>query len=285
MATLAVASGKGGTGKSSVASSLILAIGETKGLTAVDADVEEPNLGALIGIVPSKTGDVSLPIPRFDDENCERCGICARECRFNAIVQFGKILPSLNEGLCHGCGVCSMVCPHEAISIVEHQIGEISEGTRGHIRFLEGRLNVGCPNPVPVIRSVISHAKEKEGLSIVDCPPGTSCSMVEAVGQSDFVLLVTEGTPFGVADLELALEVVSDLGRPSAVVVNRCDLGGTDPGSLCRRFSVPVLARIPFALEIARSYGKGISPYIGSPLWKNHMDGLLSSLREMEVIQ
>lgn len=284
MAVLAVASGKGGTGKTSVASSLILAMARTGPVTAVDADAEEPNLGALIKIVPSKAREVALPIPDFDESKCDGCGICARECRFGAIVQFGRSKPSLNKGLCHGCGVCSLVCPRKAVSPSSHPIGQISAGSSGSVKFFEGRLNPGCPNPVPVIRSAMDLACEGGGTVVVDSPPGTACSMVEVAGRSDFVLLVTEGTPFGISDLELALEVVRDLGRKSAVVVNRCDLGGADPGPLCRRFSVPVAARIPFSEEIARAYGEGLSPYASSPLWKKHMDAVLDGLRKAGAV-
>lgn len=281
MTVLAVASGKGGTGKTSVASSLVLALNE---VTAVDADVEEPNLAALLGFEPKEIGQVSIPVPKFDDDKCIRCGKCAKACNFNAIVQFGKLLPTVNKGLCHGCGVCSMVCPSGAITEVPNVIGVISEDRRDNIRFLEGKLNVGCPNPVPVIRSVMERAKEDSILKIVDCPPGTSCSMVEAVGRSDYVLLVTEGTPFGMADLELALEVVSDLKRPAGVIVNRSDLGGSDPEDMCRHFGVDVLSRIPFSREVAQLYGKGENIYLKSPLWREHIDGIVMSLRERGVI-
>lgn len=281
MTVLAVASGKGGTGKTSVASSLTLALGK---VTAVDADVEEPNLAALIGLEPEVFDQVSIPVPEFDRDSCIKCGRCAKACNFNAIVQFGAMLPTVNKGLCHGCGVCSMVCPTQAITEVPNVIGTISEGYLNGMRFLEGRLNVGCPNPVPVIRSVMDRAKEDSNLKIVDCPPGTSCSMVEAVSRSDYVLLVTEGTPFGLADLELALEVVSDLKRPAGVIINRSDLGGSDPGNMCESFGVDVLARIPFSKEVAQLYGKGDNLYLKSPLWRGHIDGIVAVLRERGVI-
>lgn len=253
-------------------------------VTAVDADVEEPNLAALLGFEPKEIGQVSIPVPEFNDDKCIRCGKCAKACNFNAIVQFGKLLPAANKGLCHGCGVCSMVCPTEAITEISNVIGAISEDRRNGIRLLEGRLHVGSPNPVPVIRSVIDRAQEDQNLKIVDCPPGTSCSMVEAVSRSDYVLLVTEGTPFGMADLELALEVVSDLKRPAGVIVNRSDLGGSDPKDMCERFGVDVLAKIPFSREVAQLYGKGENIYLKSPLWRGHIDGIVLSLRERGVI-
>jgi MinD superfamily P-loop ATPase len=277
MTVLAVASGKGGTGKSCIASSLALAAGQ---VVAVDADVEEPNLGKLLGMAPKEIYSVSLPMPVFDEKLCKRCGLCAKECRFNALVQFGDLLPRLNEGLCHGCGVCSMVCPHGAITEGSHVIGKVSRDQAGDLTFLEGRLDVGCPNPVPVIKSVIDTAKEEGDLIIVDSPPGTACSMVEATEQADYVLLVTEGTPFGMADLKLALEVVSDLKRPAGVVANRSDLGGSDPEEICRSHDVPVLARIPFSRQVAQVYGLGESPYRGSPLWREQMDRLWDSVKK-----
>nr|WP_321502162.1 ATP-binding protein [uncultured Dethiosulfovibrio sp.] len=279
MTVLAVASGKGGTGKSSLTSSLALALDR---VTAIDADVEEPNLAPLLGLDPVERGQVSIPIPLFG-HNCVRCGECAKACRFNAIVQFGSLAPTVNKGLCHGCAVCSMVCPVGAITETPNVIGTVSEASRGNLRLLEGRLKVGSPNPVPVIRSVIEAGSTDSNIKIVDCPPGTSCSMVEAVSRSDYVLLVTEGTPFGMADLELALEVVSDLKRPASVVVNRFDLGGSDPEELCRRFNVKVISRIPFSKKVAQIYGIGENLYLKSELWRGHTDGIVCSLRERGV--
>lgn len=281
MTVLAIASGKGGTGKTSIASSLVLALDK---VTAVDVDVEEPNLAALLGIELEEVDRVSIPVPLFDQELCLRCGECSKACKFNALVQFGDLLPALNLGLCHGCGVCTLVCPNGAITEVPNVIGKISEAQKGNLRVIEGRLNVGCPNPIPVISAAMKRADGDSNLKVVDCPPGTSCSMVEAVSRSDYVLLVTEGTPFGMADLELALEVVSDLKRPAGVVVNRSDLGGSDPGELCDRFGVKVLARIPFSREIAQIYGRGENLYLKSNLWKSSIDSIILSLKERGVI-
>lgn len=284
MTVLAVASGKGGTGKTTIASSLVLAMAGDGPVTAADADSEEPNLGLLLGIRPDYVRDVTLKVPVFDSEKCDGCGACVEKCRFGAIVKLTESRPFLNENLCHGCAVCSLVCPKDAVSERSLPIGTISAGSLGSVDFIEGRLNPGSPNPVPVIRSVMDLAREKPGIVVADSPPGTSCSMVEAVGHSDFALLVTEATPFGIADLELALEVVRDLGKKSAVVVNRWGLGGSDPSSLCRRFSVPVLGNIPFSIETAQAYGKGVNPYKVSSVWRKNIDEILSGLRKMGAV-
>lgn len=272
---VAVASGKGGTGKSCVAASLALAAGS---VFAVDADVEEPNLALLLEAERLDTALVKQPIPVVDETRCDFCGECARACRFGAINVFGKRLPLVSSQLCHACGVCTTVCPRKAISEVETPIGELRRGRRDNITLLEGRLWLGQMNPVPVIQAVMDLVEEPDMPAIIDCAPGTSCPMAAAVRRADIVLMVTEPTPFGRADLAMALEVVRDLNKPAGVILNRADLAEADIEGLCRDFDVPLLARLPFSRTVAEGYARGLAPALVDETWRTTMASLWETL-------
>lgn len=265
--TLAVASGKGGTGKSCVAASLMVTV---PGIIGADADVEEPNLSLLLGAEPYASSLVETSLPVIDENLCDRCGDCVRACRFGALNMFGDNFPLPND-LCHGCGVCSMVCPKGAITETGKPIGEIRLCRGGGMNIFEGRLRVGMPNPTPVIHATVEAAMAEKRDLVIDCPPGTSCPMVAAVRNADMVILVTEPTPFGAADLDLALQVIRDLGKPAAIVINRADLGDADIDSLGKKYSVPVAARLPFSRSIAESYARGKNPASVDRQWKEAM--------------
>ncbi len=265
--TLAIASGKGGTGKSCVAASLMVTVPEIIG---ADADVEEPNLSILLGAIPYASSLVETPLPVIDEALCDRCGKCVEACRFSALNMFGNNFPSPNN-LCHGCGVCSMVCPRNAITETGKPVGEIRMLRGNGMSVFEGRLFVGMPNPIPLIQATIDAAMEEKKNLVIDCPPGTSCPMVAAVRNADMVILVTEPTPFGAADLNLALQVIINLDKPAAVVINRSDLGGADIDSLASRYGVPIAARLPFSRSIAESYARGNPPASMDLQWKEAM--------------
>ncbi|KUK62288.1 MAG: 4Fe-4S ferredoxin iron-sulfur binding domain protein [Synergistales bacterium 58_81] len=265
--TVAIASGKGGTGKSCVAASLMVSV---PGLMAVDADVEEPNLSILLGAEPYASSLVETLWPVIDSDKCDRCGECVRACRFGALYMFGKAFPTPND-LCHGCGVCSMVCPGDAISETGRPVGEIRLCRAGGMTLFEGRLNVGMPNPIPVIKATLDAALAEGRDMVIDCPPGTSCPMVAAVREADMVVLVTEPTPFGIADLDLALQVVTDLKKPSVIVVNRADLGDSDIDALAGKYGTRVEVRLPFSRAVAESYARGKPPASVDYQWKEAM--------------
>jgi MinD superfamily P-loop ATPase len=277
MFRIAVASGKGGTGKTCVASSLALVAGD---VLAVDADVEEPNLAIVLGVEMRHLLEVTIPLPVPDVDKCIMCGQCAESCRFGAIALLGNKPPLVNSSLCNGCGACSIVCPAAAITESKRGIGEIGYGEKGTLKILEGRLRVGVNSAIPVIENTLDEAEKRDTLHIIDCPPGTSCPMVAAIGRSDFVVLVTEPTPFGLEDLSLALSVVHDLRIPAGIVVNRSDLSTADPGILCEKFGVEVLARLPFSKAIAKGYAAGISPVKVDSTWKVAMRKILSKATE-----
>jgi len=275
--TVAIASGKGGTGKSCVAASLLVTV---PGLLGADVDVEEPNLALLLGAEAVSSSLVEIPWPVIDDALCDRCGECVRNCRFGALLMFGGEAPVPND-LCHGCGVCSMVCPRKAITEVGRPVGEVRLCRRGDLRLYEGRLRVGMPNPVPVIDAALKAALAEGRDLVIDSPPGTSCPMVSAVREADVVVLVTEPTPFGYADLDLALQVIHELGKPAMAVVNRCDMGDADIEGLAERYGVPVTARLPFSRAVAESYAVGNPPAATDALWKDAMVTLWERAKEM----
>ncbi|NLG83889.1 MAG: 4Fe-4S binding protein [Firmicutes bacterium] len=251
MVQIAITSGKGGTGKTTVALGLALTGGP---LTLIDADVEEPNCQVLLAGEPMGKEPAKVMVPTFAEDACARCGHCARACRFNALV-VGNRGHLLFPELCHGCGACQLVCKHGAIREGEREIGVISRFARGDIRLLEGRLNVGETSGVPLIRQLKRKAV-KEDLAIVDSPPGTSCNMVAAVAGANYCLLLTEPTLFGRHDLEAALTVVEALGIPKGVVINRSGDGDGLIEEICRQRGVPVLARIPHDGKLAEAYAE-----------------------------
>jgi MinD superfamily P-loop ATPase len=271
---IAVASGKGGTGKTTVATSLALSLAARAEPESpvplsplfLDCDVEAPNAHLFLNPGFDQRQAVGILVPQVDEENCTYCGTCAEVCQYHAIAVLGKktlVFPQL----CHGCGSCTLMCPEQAISETLSEIGTLERGlTPSGIDFAQGVLDVGEPMAVPVIRQLKRWARPKPGqVEIVDASPGTSCPVVEALRGSDFVLLVTEPTPFGLHDLKLAVEVARELGIPTGVVVNRCE--GNSPGggystileAYCREQGLPILLRIPYEREVAEGIAQGLT--------------------------
>ncbi len=250
---VSVASGKGGTGKTTVAVNLALSIPEAR---LLDCDVEEPN--AHLFIRPEWKGReiVSIPVPQVNAALCRLCGKCQEVCAFNAIAVVGEKVLVFPE-LCHGCGACSYLCPQKAIQETGREAGVVETGHRDGQAFVRGTMALGQTLAPPVIRSVKTHI-DPGGINIIDAPPGTSCPVIEAMKGSDFCLLVTEPTPFGLHDLKLAVATVKKLAIPAGVIINRCDLGDDQTEIFCRKEEVPVLMKIPFQREIAEAYSSGI---------------------------
>ena len=253
---IAVASGKGGTGKTTVATNLAFVAARAGRRTAyVDCDVEEPNGHIFLKPQFEHASAVGTLIPRVDEDLCTHCGLCGEICQYSAIAAVEKAVLVFAE-LCHGCGGCSLVCPAGAITEVLHETGQVQVGRASAVRFVHGRLNVGQPMSPPVIRAVRQAAPDEE-LVILDAPPGTSCPVIESIRGADFVVLVTEPTPFGLNDLKLAVEMVRALKLPLGVVINRAGMGDRETNAFCRRNRLAVLEEIPDDRRIAEAYSRG----------------------------
>lgn len=255
---IAVASGKGGTGKTTVTASL--AHLWPADLIIVDLDVEEPNLHLFLSPELPNARTALIEVPKIDDTKCTYCGACAELCQFKAISVFGEIAMTFPE-MCHGCGGCQAVCPADAITWDTRQLGDVRWGNAGDRRYLMGTLRVGEAMSPPLMRVVKQRLnmmlQEAPADVLIDAPPGVSCPAVNAVMDSDLIVLVTEPTPFGLYDLTLAHQAFSVLNIPMVVVVNRAGLGDEKVYDYCAAHQLPVLAGIPYAREIAETYARG----------------------------
>ena len=274
---IAIASGKGGTGKTTVATNLAhVASRNGQSVAYLDCDVEEPNGHIFLKPRITDRRPVGSLIPQVDAEKCTLCGECGEICRFSAIVHVGEKVLVYPE-LCHGCGGCSLVCPADAIAEVSREIGVLETGQAGAVRFAQGVLNVGEAMSPPLIRAVKSTAF-KTDLTIVDAPPGTSCPVIEAVREADFVILVTEPTPFGFHDLKLAVEMVHVLKLPLGVVINRAGFKGTDIRSYCTARQIPILQEIPDDRKLAEAYSRGVMASEALPEYEAMFTGFLKTV-------
>jgi MinD superfamily P-loop ATPase len=276
---ISVASGKGGTGKTLVATSFALSLKEMLKVQFLDCDVEEPNAHLFLKPVITHIESVFISVPKVDMKICNCCGKCAEVCAYNAIAVVPKNVLTFLE-LCHGCGACSYLCPEKAITEEGREIGIVESGHSGEMNFVHGKLNVGEAMAPPVIRKVKEFANH-DGMVVVDVPPGTSCPVVESVKDSDFCVLVTEPTPFGLNDLVLAVETIRQLKIPCGVVINRAGVGDGKVEEYCHKEGIPILLTIPLNTEIARLYSKGITLVAGMPKWKNDFIKLFEEIGDI----
>ncbi len=250
---LAIASGKGGTGKTTVAVNMARALDSD--ILLLDCDVEEPNAHLFLKGHVEAEETISIPVPQVDEALCDGCGKCGSFCAYHAIVSFGTI-PLVFPEMCHGCGGCTLVCPPKAIRETDRRIGVIETIRSENITLIQGRLDIGVAMAPPLIRAVKAHLRGHLP-AILDAPPGTSCPVIATLRDVDFVALVTEPTPFGLHDLKLAVETVRELGIPFGVVINRVGVGDDRVHAYCIAEAIPILAEIPDDRRIAEAYSRG----------------------------
>jgi len=256
---IAIASGKGGTGKTTLSTNLAAFIAEQEEVVLVDLDVEEPNSGLFFTGEPVHEEDNFKMIPHWDESRCTFCGICHKVCNYHAVIQLGLTILVFPE-LCHSCYACSELCPTDALPMVPKKTGTLKDYQTDNLHFIESRLDIGEEQAVPAISKTKKYSAGKYDnvhIAIFDSPPGNSCPVIEATKDVDFVILITEPTPFGLHDLTLAVETMRALGKPFGVVVNRYGIGNDAVLQYCQREHIPILAKIPNNRKIAELYSSG----------------------------
>lgn len=275
--TISIASGKGGTGKTTVSTNLAAALGN--GVTLMDCDVEEPNSHLFLKPAWEHTETVSTPVPEVDEDKCTLCGKCGDICQFKAIVVIGETVLPFHE-LCHSCGGCMEVCPENAVKEIDRELGIIQRGRHNGIHFIHGILRVGEAMSPPLIRKVRSFSPP-DGITIIDAPPGTSCPVIASMKDADFILLVTEPTPFGLYDLRLAVGAVQILDIPTGIIINRADMGDEKIKEYAEEQGIPILMEIPFDRKIAETYSRGELLVEQMPEWKDRFIELYKRIQWM----
>ncbi|MFZ7120871.1 MAG: ATP-binding protein [Eubacteriaceae bacterium] len=264
---VAVLSGKGGTGKTTVSTSLAASLPSCQ---YIDCDVEEPNGAIFLAPEINKILPVDVLVPKVDMSRCDSCGTCAQACQFNAIAVVKEKVLIFPE-ICHHCGACVIACPNDAINEVERTIGVIESSENGD--FWQGRLNVGEPISIPIIQELKNRIKD-DNTVILDCPPGASCAVVESIEECDFCILVTEPTPFGLHDVKIAVELVRKMRLPFGVVLNKASEDNNIIQEFCENENIDLLMEIPFSQEIAESYSRGNNLIKNNNLWKEKFEEL-----------
>lgn len=247
---IAVLSGKGGTGKTTVSTNLALMLGANY----IDCDVEEPN--GFLFLKPKKENEkkVNVDIPVIEEDKCTLCGVCVKACRFNALAKT-KTNIMVFDKLCHSCGACGIVCPTGALQYQKKNMGIIEEGKKGDIVCKRGLLNIGEPMAVPILRELLNDLPQ--GINFLDSPPGTSCNVVSTLHHADAAILVTEPTAFGLHDLKMAVDLVKVFDLPFGLVINKYSEENKVLDEYINEENISVLGHIPYKKEAAKSYSKG----------------------------
>jgi MinD superfamily P-loop ATPase len=275
---IAIASGKGGTGKTTLSTNLAAYIAEQEAVVLVDLDVEEPNSGLFLSGELIHSEPNFKMIPQWDESKCTLCGICQKLCNYHAVIQLGPTILVFPE-LCHSCFACSELCPADALPMVPKKTGILKDFQSGNLHFIESRLDIGEEQAVATIAKTKKYTANNYGqlhIAIFDSPPGTSCPVMEAVKDADFVILVTEPTPFGLHDLSLAVETVRMLKKSFGVVINRYGIGNDAVIGYCLNENIPILAKIPNSRKIAQLYSSGKLIYNDIPEVKKALQSILN---------
>lgn len=281
---IAIASGKGGTGKTMLATNLADYLAQNQTLILADLDVEEPNAALFFQSETLNTEIQYKMIPDWQQDRCVLCGDCANRCKFNAVVKLGEYITVFNE-LCHSCYACSDLCTQNALPMIPYRIGLTNEIKSGQLHLVESRMDIGQEQAVPLIHSTQKYVQEHlpaTALQLIDCPPGTSCPVVASVAEADFVLLVSEPTPFGLHDLKLAVETMQYIGKEFAVVINRAGIGNDELENWCSQQQIPIAARIPYDRGIATTYAAGKLAWKSNPALENALETLVKFLHQKQ---
>ena len=275
---IAIASGKGGTGKTTLSTNLTAYISEYEEVVLSDLDVEEPNSGLFIKGEIIHREDKYKMIPQWIEDSCTLCGNCQKACNFHAVIQLGPNIMVFPE-LCHSCYACSELCLTSSLPMVHKKMGELVHYKKDNINFIESRLDIGEEQAVPLIAQTLKFVDDnfsENVIRIFDSPPGTSCPVIEAIKDADFIILVTEPTPFGLHDLKLAVETIKELKKHFGVVVNRYGIGNDDVFEYCEDENIPLLAKIPNSRQIAELYSSGKLIYKEIPEVKQQLEKIRS---------
>ncbi len=282
---IAIASGKGGTGKTTLAVNLASYLAEEQKIILVDIDVEEPNSGLFIKAKLTHQEDKYKMHPDWIESRCTLCGLCQKVCNFHAVIQLGPQIMVFPE-LCHSCYACSELCPTNALPMKKQKMGELKHFQNKNLTFVESRLIIGQEQAVPLIsqtQEYIDKLFPDAELVIFDSPPGTSCPVIEATKDADFIILVTEPTPFGFHDLKLAIDTMKQLKKDFGVIINRDGIGNDEVLEYCLAFNIPVLAKIPNDRKIAELYSKGELIYKKHPEVKSQLENIKKFIQNYET--
>lgn len=273
---IAIASGKGGTGKTTLATNLAAYLSEGRNIILADLDVEEPNSGLFIRAEKIFQETRYKMIPTWVENNCTFCGICQDVCNFNAVLNLGSQILIYPE-LCHSCYACSELCPTEALPMNKQRMGVLTHYKNGNIDFVESLLDIGQEQAVPLIDQTLRYIDKLEGndnLVIIDSPPGTSCPVIEATKDADKVILVTEPTPFGLHDLKLAVGTMKKLKKDFVVVINRFGIGNAVVEEYCDKNDIRIITSVSDSRQIAELYSKGELVYDKVPGFRKSLDSI-----------